>query len=309
LDSFGCGIFGATFIIFYSNRKLRKKSFLTYLVLNSFFVVAIIFLINVIISFVISSYRFEGGIFNHESIIASLRFLFSLQMFKSLAIWFFVVLGTTFILRVSEKYGPGVLKEILLGKYHKLIEEERIFMFLDIKSSTVLAENLGHNKYFELLSEFYSDITDAIVYNLGEIYQYVGDEVVVSWKIRNGLKNNNCLRCFFEARKEIEKLSAKYVKNYLILPEFKAGIHVGVATVGEIGVLKKEIAFSGDVLNTTSRIQSECNKYQSDLLISEELLNKLEIGDGFNVRKIGEIELRGKQAKTRLFSIQENQNT
>ena len=68
------------------------------------------------------------------------------------------------------------------------------------------------------------------------------------------------------------------LNKYLVIPGFKAGMHVGMATVGEIGILKKEIAFSGDVLNTTSRIQNECNKYNTDLLISEELLNMLEIG-------------------------------
>ncbi|MCD4788990.1 MAG: adenylate/guanylate cyclase domain-containing protein [Bacteroidales bacterium] len=303
------GIFGASLIVLYSNRKLRKKSFITYVLLNSLFVLSVIFLINVIISQVIWSIRLEVGILNKETFFNSMRFIYSLQMLRNMAIWFVVTLGTTFILRVSEKYGPGVLEDILLGKYHSPVEEERIFMFLDIKSSTTLAENLGHNKYFNLLKDFFADITDAIIYSKGDIYQYVGDEVVVSWKIHNGLKNNNCLNCFFEARKEIAKQSSKYLKKYSIVPEFKAGIHLGAATVGEIGVLKKEIAFSGDVLNTTSRIQNECNKYKTDLLISEDLLNKLEIDSTFVVRKIGEIELRGKQAKTRLYSIQENYNT
>lgn len=303
------GVFGASLIVLYSNRILRKKSFLTYIFLNSLYVLITIFLINVIISQVVWSLRLNKGIFNQDTINNSLRFVFSFLVLKSMAIWFIVTMGTTFILRVSEKYGPGVLQDILLGKYHKPVKEERIFMFLDIKSSTTLAENLGHNKYFNLLKDFFADITDAIIYSKGDIYQYVGDEVVVSWKIHNGLKNNNCLNCFFEARKEIAKQSSKYLKKYSIVPEFKAGIHLGAATVGEIGVLKKEIAFSGDVLNTTSRIQNECNKYKTDLLISEDLLNKLEIDSTFVVKKIGEIELRGKQAKTRLYSIQENYNT
>jgi len=43
--------------------------------------------------------------------------------------------------------------------------------------------------------------------------------------------------------------------------------------------------------------------------LSEDLLNKLEIDSTFVVKKIGEIELKGKQVKTRLYSIQENYNT
>jgi len=303
------GIFGASLIILYTNRILRKRSFLTYLLLNSFSVLAIIFFINVTISLVILSIRFNASILSEEVLSNSMNFIFSFQGLRSMLVWFIVTLGTTFILRVSEKYGPGVLEDLILGKYHKPVDEERIFMFLDIKSSTSIAEKMGHYKYFKMLSDFFADITDSIVYNKGEIYQYVGDEVVVSWKIHYGLKNNNCLNCFFEARKEIEKQSSKYLENYSIVPQFKAGMHLGTATVGEIGVLKKEIAFSGDVLNTTARIQNECNKYKTDLLISKDLLESLDIDHAFEVQEIGEIELRGKQTKTSLFSIKENYNT
>jgi adenylate cyclase len=207
---------------------------------------------------------------------------------------------------MSEGFGPGVLLDIIRGKYHKAVEEERIFMFLDIKSSTALAEKLGHNKYFQFLNEFFTDITDAIKYSQGEIYQYVGDEVVVSWKVQNGIKNNNCLNCFFESKKEIKRQSSNYLDNYGVVPEFKAGLHIGFATVGEIGVLKKTIAFSGDVLNTTSRIQSNCNKLNAELLVSEELKKRLNFNKNLKAKKLGEIELRGKQEKTRLFAIKEN---
>ena len=139
-----------------------------------------------------------------------------------------------------------------------------------------------------------------------DIYQYVGDEVVVSWRVQNGIKNNNCLNCFFEAKKEIEKQSLNYLDNYGVVPEFKAGLHVGFATVGEIGVLKKIIAFSGDVLNTTSRIQSSCNKLNAELLVSEELMKRLNFDESLKAKKLGEIELRGKQEKIRLFAIEEN---
>jgi adenylate cyclase len=54
-------------------------------------------------------------------------------------------------------------------------------MFVDLLSSTTIAEALGNEKYHNLLHDFYADITNPIIYNKGEIYQYVGDEVIVSW--------------------------------------------------------------------------------------------------------------------------------
>lgn len=299
------GLMGASLIIFYTNRMLRQRSFLTYVTLNSLSVLAVIFLINLLISLMILTFRLNKPFYNYEVIEESINFMFSSVMLRNLLVWFMVTLGTTFILRVSEKYGPGVLMDTLLGKYHKPVVEERIFMFLDLKSSTSIAEELGHNRYFQFLRDFYADLTDPVIYNEGTVYQYVGDEVVVSWKRTRGLKDQNCLKCFFEAKEEIRKRSDEYRQKYGVVPTFKAGMHIGKATVGEIGVLKKEIAFTGDVLNTTSRIQGECNKYGADLLISGKLLGLLiDIGH-YNITKIGDIELRGKKDKVVLYSITE----
>jgi len=56
-------------------------------------------------------------------------------------------------------------------------------MFVDLLSSTTIAEALGNEKYHNLLHDFYADITNPIIYNKGKIYQYVGDEVIVSWRL------------------------------------------------------------------------------------------------------------------------------
>lgn len=84
-------------------------------------------------------------------------------------------------------------------------EVERIFMFLDIRSSTTIAEELGHVQYFALLNDFFRDIAEPISKNKGHIYQYVGDEVVVSWPLDDGLNNANCLKCFFDIGDIMEK--------------------------------------------------------------------------------------------------------
>ena len=78
----------------------------------------------------------------------------------------------------------------------------------------------------------------------------------------------------------IKKQSRKYKKTFGLLPEFKAGIHLGEVTTGEIGVIKRDITFSGDVLNTTARIQGLCNQYEVDILVSDELLRAIADSDG-----------------------------
>jgi adenylate cyclase len=76
-----------------------------------------------------------------------------------------------------------------------------------------------------------------------------------------------------------------------------------LVTVGEVGIIKKEIIYSGDLLNTTARIMEECKNYNADLIISQDLADSLEIRNKFNFDKIGEIELRGKQNKVALLGV------
>ncbi len=192
---------------------------------------------------------------------------------------------------------------------HGFTEVTRVFMFLDIKSSTAIAEDLGHIRYFELLNDFFSDIADPISNNKGQIYQYVGDEVVVSWSVDSGISNNNCINCFFEITSTIDQLKSRYQKKYGIIPEFKAGFHFGTVSTGAVGTLKKEVIYTGDVLNTTSRIEGLCNQYDVNLLMSEDLLKQLALGENYSPQKIGEINLRGRNANITLFTLTDKINS
>ncbi|MEQ8624255.1 MAG: adenylate/guanylate cyclase domain-containing protein [Vicingaceae bacterium] len=204
---------------------------------------------------------------------------------------------------ISENIGYRVLINLLSGRYHESKEEKRIFFFLDMKSSTTIAELLGHKRYFKFLQDYYRFLSDSIIQHLGETYQYIGDEVVITWKLDHGLKNNNCINCFFAMQKALENKKAYFLKMYNLYPTFKAGIHMGEVTTGEIGALKKEIFYTGDVLNTASRLQGLCNEYQSDLLISEDLLLALKELK-YKIEFVGDMELRGRQQKMKVYSIQ-----
>jgi class 3 adenylate cyclase len=188
----------------------------------------------------------------------------------------------------------------------EMSEVERVFMFLDIISSTTIAENLGHVKYFELLNDFFKDLAKPIETYKGEIYQYVGDEVVVSWGFEEGIDEANCLHCFFDIVDTIDDLSYKYLEKYEMVPTFKAGMHYGKVSTGTIGTIKKEIIYTGDVLNTTSRIEGQCNPHNVNLLLSKDLMNKIPNENQFEFVEIGEISLRGKASYVTLFTSQRN---
>jgi adenylate cyclase len=136
----------------------------------------------------------------------------------------------------------------------------------------------------------------------GNIYQYVGDEAVITWRTNNGLKDLICIRFYYAFKKRIERRSDYYSKKYGLVPEFKSGIHMGEVTTAEIGIHKREIAYHGDVLNTAARIQQLCNEYGKSILSTKILADHLPKQD-FNIQPLGVKHLKGKAKPEKIFSI------
>lgn len=225
-------------------------------------------------------------------------------MFYLLMIYyFFMSLLIGFINQVNKKYGPGVLVPLLLGQYRTPREEERIFMFMDLKSSTATAERLGHLRYSAFIQDCFSDINEVLYPFCAQIYQYVGDEIVVMWPEQEGLKNQVCIKFYFAVKNQFQKRSSYYITNYGFLPVFKAGMHMGKVTAVEIGEIKKDIAYHGDTLNTAARIQSVCNEHQENFLVSEYLIKKIQVDETIKAVFLGPIVLKGKTEAVGIFSV------
>jgi adenylate cyclase len=219
---------------------------------------------------------------------------------------FFMIFFISFINQVNKKYGPGVLLPLLFGKYRDPKEEERIFLFMDLKSSTSIAEKLGHIHYSEFIRDGFMDINHVLATYNAEIYQYVGDEIVITWQIEDGLKDLACVNFFFACMDEFNKRKEYYMKKYQCIPEFKAGVHMGKITAVEIGEIKRDIAYHGDTVNTAARIQSLCNVYNKRMLVSEYLsVNSGQKGK-YSVEALGKISLKGRREPIGISSIELN---
>lgn len=236
------------------------------------------------------------------------RFLTSFNII-SLSIYAgFIINLSLFFTEIVDYLGLDIVRNFFSGKYSKPVNERRIFMFLDMKSSTTIAEKIGHEKHYELINDYYKDMSEAIVQTNGSIYQYVGDEIIVSWKFELGIRDCNCLQCFFLIEKEIESRSEYYQSKYGVVPEFKAGYHCGEVTRGQIGDIKRDLLYIGDVLNATARIQGFCNQLNANLLVSAALKTQLPPNDYLFNHK-GEFELRGRNKHEELFEVRTVQNS
>jgi len=217
-----------------------------------------------------------------------------------MAEWSLLYILTQLAIEVNEKYSPGVFVDIMMGKYLQPREENRIIIFVDLRNSTPIAEKLGTN-YFEFIRDFIFCISAGIMEHDGRIYQYVGDEIVAWWP-SSKLNAKKAIHSLIESRKVLNTNTDVFMRNYDIVPEYKAGMHAGPITVGQVGISKKELVMSGNTINTASRIRSACNDLNQKFLVSKEIIDLLEMKD-WQSESMGPVDLKGKNENIELFAL------
>jgi len=300
------GFFIPVGLLLYSENIVRKRltkiNLLVLLSLNTVVHVIVIFFIAV---FFVGLFYMNG---DYSSIFKNWDFLFSRFFLTGILFGLGLSLIFNFFYILNTLIGRNILGKLFIGMYRKPVETDRTFMFLDIKSSTTIAEQIGHQKFMSLVNDFFYDIAEPVLLTKGEIYKYVGDEAIITWKMKNAVKDTNCIRCFYLIEKAIAKKSEYYLKKYGMVPEFKAGLHGGTAITGELGYTKREIAYMGDVMNTTARIEEACKTYNEKLLVSGDIISKINSQREFKFSEVGKTVLRGKENKVSLFKVVESFN-
>jgi adenylate cyclase len=282
-------------------RRHRRTRFWFYLLYRTFRVVCwflvLFFLIMLLVnSLPVNTYE---TIFPHSLY----DFFATRKLWEFLGIALAISLFSNFLDELHRKLGRDAIYNLVLGKYHQVKEEERLFLFIDLNHSTDIAEEMGEMEFSHFLQDYFYDISEPIARYFGRVYQYVGDEVVVTWPLKKGLRYAVCVRCFFAIQKQIRRYEKQYLERYGRVPGFKAAMHGGNVVVSEVGKYKSEIAYHGDVLNTTARMLSKCHELGSDFIISDFVREKVQFPNYLGTEELGQFQLKGKQQEVGLHGV------
>lgn len=281
-------------------RQLRKHSYIKLIFVRIFLVVFSTVLV-IFATRIISNQEEHVG--TAEIILSTLTEFHSKPMQIFLLYLTLATMVLAFVRQMGFMVGPRMLLKLMLGRYQEPKMEHRIFMFLDLKDSTSHGEQLGHQRFFKLIQDCFHDLTDSAISHSVEIYQYVGDEAILTWDVQSGIRNSNCVSVFWDFEKRLQQNGDYYIQEYGFIPEFKAGLNMGPVTVAEIGDIKREIAYLSDVLNTASRIENACTKHKQRLLASEPIRDMLRKDTQFNFVSIGLIHFKGKEREEEIFAV------
>lgn len=296
---FCCSLIICYQLIFKIRTLFRDSPRLIYIGLKTVLFFLSTYLLNFILHF---AFAF---LIEHRTLTQSVTFFYS-HVYSTLLLlehtigWTILFLLSHLFIEINEKYSPGIFLQIWSGKYIQPRVEKRIVMFIDMQGSTSIAEKLGSKKHFMLIRDFIYFLSLALLEFDGRIYQYVGDEIVVSWQHRE--KNiRKAVAALVYSKRLFQKNKSYFMKRYGLVPEFKVGLHCGEVTVGEIGIIKKDLVISGDTMNTTARIRDACNEFDRPYMVSGDFINNSNVN--YKVESIGNVELEGKSKNVELFAL------
>ena len=200
--------------------------------------------------------------------------------------------------------GERTARQIMLGRYRQPRTEERFFLFVDIVGSTPVAERLGPLSVHRYLDRIFQLASDPIDDHGGDVYQYVGDEIVVTWTVAEGRTGARPLACFFAIEAALARAAPEFERDFGTAPKLRAALHAGEVVTGEIGGSRRAIVFHGDVMNTTSRIENATRDLGRPFLVSEDALSLFAgAKEGYVLEDLGPQQLRGRQAAMRVYAV------
>lgn len=260
-------------------------------------------IINISLCIFVENWYKDGNLIDENSL-TQLKAAFATPQIRAFCIYCicagFII---TFIRSVHKKFGTRVFINTFLGKYQKPTEVQLAFMFVDLRHSTQLAESLGHVQYSNFLKDYYHLLSNCCEENQGEIYQIAGDGVYLTWPLSACKKKPRPLLCFEDLKKCFAGTRARFEREYGTYPTFKGAAHSGKVIMTEVGNFQSEMAYHGDALNTTARLQDLCTQVDEEFLISGDLLTELKGTEIYNPKPKGSFELKGKKKEIFVFSL------
>jgi len=210
------------------------------------------------------------------------------------------------LLQASSLIGRRTFRDLVLGRYRRPRAERRFFLFVDVVGSTAIAERLGPLQAHRFLARVFSAMAEPVASSRGEIYQYVGDEMVVTWTEAEGRPDARPLRCFFMMEEALRALKAQFLEQFSTEPGLRAALHLGEVIAGEIGESRRAIVFHGDVMNTTSRLEGATRELGVRFIASDDALQALGPQEDMEFKDLGALTLRGRKEPIRASSVNQN---
>ncbi|TRW27216.1 hypothetical protein FMM05_00835 [Flavobacterium zepuense] len=209
------------------------------------------------------------------------------------------------VVTLRRNLGSNYFRNFVRNAYFTPTIENRVFMFIDLKNSTEAVEKMGNTAFSSFIQDCFKDLSSLVLDLGGEVYQYVGDEAVVTWEIKPRFNFEDCLLLHYRLAARLSKKNSFYIKNHGISPSFRSSVHSGAVSAAMVGEYKKEIAYHGGVLNLCARLQVVCRDYNADLVVSENIYKMVSHCENYKFLSLTGIVLKGIADKQLVYRVEQ----
>lgn len=188
------------------------------------------------------------------------------------------------------------------------LRQKVTILFADIRDFTALSEKMDPEELADLLTEFRDEMTSVIFDQEGTLDKFIGDAIMATFGTPApseipGRDSLNALLAAEEMLRCLERLNEVRRQKSQMPIHMGIGIHTGEVFCGTIGTAgRMEYTVIGDAVNTASRIESLCKKFQSPLLISDSVYKELPIEKQKEFKKLPLVAVKGKTEPLQIYS-------
>ncbi|WP_426417757.1 adenylate/guanylate cyclase domain-containing protein [Aestuariirhabdus sp. LZHN29] len=175
---------------------------------------------------------------------------------------------------------------------------EATILFSDIEGFTSFSEKTAPVDLIQRLNRYFSVLSGPIVEWKGAINQFQGDAVLASFNMP--IEDENHAVNAIHAALKIQALLREHDPELVT----RIGINTGSVVGGLVGTQERlSYTVHGDAVNMAARLEQLNKEYGTRILISEAC--RLQAGDLFRFREVGEVTIRGRSGKTKLYTVEE----
>jgi adenylate cyclase len=199
----------------------------------------------------------------------------------------FVSGGTIAAIRQSDHEG------VKLGGERR----EVAMLFADIRGYTSFAEKRDPELVVEVLNSYFQELADHVLAHAGDIDKYVGDQIMAVFH-GDGMADN-AVRAALEMQDVMAALGAQHPDWGL---EIGVGVDLGDVVMGAMGSKERmDYTVLGDHVNFAARLCSAAKP--REILISENVANRLAAVDGCRLVPLEPIKVKGKSEALPVFAV------
>jgi adenylate cyclase len=195
-------------------------------------------------------------------------------------------------------------------------------LFTDLIGFTSVSEKLDPQMLMRWLNEYMEAMAEQVVKHGGIINKYIGDAIMAVFGVPLARKTEaeigkdaaNALNSALAMESKLIQLNSTWKERHLPTIGMRIGVFTGPLVAGSLGSAERlEYTVIGDTVNVASRLESfdkssfdpDLKKNTCRILIGEATYRYIE--GQFNTQRVGEVNLKGQERKTTIYSVERQQ--